>query len=63
LTAIVIERSADREASLLLRTTGGGVAIVSGWLESLKTPSFEGRAAFGCPDSAEKQGLATTKTV
>jgi hypothetical protein len=37
--------------------------VAFGWLESLKTPSFQGRAAFGCPDSAEKQGLATTKAV
>jgi hypothetical protein len=41
----------------------GGVATAFGWLESLKTPSFQGRAAFGYPDSAEKQGLATTKAV
>jgi hypothetical protein len=41
----------------------GGVAIAFGWLESLKTPNFLGRAAFGYPDSAEKQGLATTKAV
>jgi hypothetical protein len=39
------------------------VAIACRWLESLKTPNFQGHAALGCADSAEKQGLATTKAV